>query len=477
MKTQEDKNVVEAVRCFDFVVIGGGSAGYHGARTAADLRQKVALIEAAEELGGLCILRGCMPSKTLLYAAEVLHLARMGDAFGLEIPTARADMQAVQERKRRIISDFADYRIRGMESDKFELIRSRAKFVDPHTVELTDGSRITGRRFLISTGSKPSVPSVPGLRETPFWTSDDVLELDFVPKSVVILGGGVVACELSQFLCRIGSKVTLIQRSEHLLSGYSDEAAMVLEEALRAEGVRIFTGTSIKQVSGGEDGVLIEFQRGEDDHECRADFLLNALGRQANTTDLGLDRAGVDTLPNGSIIANGWQQTSVPHVYAAGDCCGDHKVVHLAVRQGEIAAKHAVEGGDANAPDEMVMLGVMFTDPQVAMIGESESQLKKDGRDFLTADYPFGDHGKSILMEAHRGHVKVLAEPGSGRILGAEIIGKDAGELIHIFSGPMAMGATVFDLLRAPWYHPTLAEILTYPLEELAGKVRADVTK
>jgi pyruvate/2-oxoglutarate dehydrogenase complex dihydrolipoamide dehydrogenase (E3) component len=172
-------------------------------------------------------------------------------------------------------------------------------------------------------------------------------------------------------------------------------------------------------------------------------------------------------------VINKWQQTSQPHIYAAGDCSGPVEIVHIAIQQGVLAARHAAGVKPLKPVDYGLLLNVVFTDPQLATIGYLEEELKNRGQPYLAASYPFDDHGKSILMEAKRGYVKVLAEPRRGRLLGAEIVGRDAGELIHCFSGPLAMRATVFDLLRAPWYHPTLAEIITYPLEELAGKMNA----
>jgi pyruvate/2-oxoglutarate dehydrogenase complex dihydrolipoamide dehydrogenase (E3) component len=196
------------------------------------------------------------------------------------------------------------------------------------------------------------------------------------------------------------------------------------------------------------------------------------LGREPNTGLLNLSACGVRTRPNGQIITNRWQQTSAPHIYAAGDCSGPAEIVHIAIQQGELAARHAAEVKGLKPVDYSLLLNVVFTDPQLATIGCLEAELEAKGTRFGAASYPFNDHGKSILMDANYGYVKVIADPTRGRILGAEIVGKDAGELIHAFSGPLAMKATVFDLLRAPWYHPTLAEIITYPLEELADKIR-----
>lgn len=458
---------------YDFIALGGGSAGFNAARTAVSLGLKTAIIDGAKDLGGLCILRGCMPSKTLLYMAEVLHLAQKGKTFGLKIPSARADMKAIHARKKKIIGEFATYRQQALASGKFDLIRAYARFADPHTLTLSTGRTIRARHILIGTGSKVSVPAaVPGLAESKFWTSDDVLDLDFIPKSVIVLGGGIVACELTQFLNRIGSRVTLVQRSPNILRDHSAEASCVVQKALIDEGVELFAGTQIERIARDARGVTVTFLHYGKTITRRAAHLFNALGREPHTAPLDLAAAGVKTRPDGQIIINRWQQTSVSHIYAAGDCSGPHEIVHTAILQGELAARHAAKVKKLKPVDWSLLLSVVFTDPQLATIGRLERELTATGTPYLVASYPFIDHGKSILMDANYGYVKVIAEPKRGRILGAEIVGKDAGELIHAFSGPLAMRATVFDLLRAPWYHPTLAEIITYPLEEIAEKIK-----
>jgi pyruvate/2-oxoglutarate dehydrogenase complex dihydrolipoamide dehydrogenase (E3) component len=324
---------------------------------------------------------------------------------------------------------------------------------------------------LIGTGSKTSIPAVPGLAEIKFWTSDDVLNLDFIPSSVIVLGGGIVACELTQFLSRIGTRVVLIQRSAHILRDHSEAAAKVVQQALVDEGVELFAGTQIQSLRQDARGVAVTFLHDGKILTRRAAFLFNALGREPNTAPLNLAAAGVTSRADGRIRINCWQQTSAAHIYAAGDCSGPHEIVHTAILQGELAARHAAKVKALKPVDWSLLLNVVFTDPQLATIGRLERELDEAGTPYLVASYPFNDHGKSILMEANYGYVKVIAEPKRGRILGAEIVGKDAGELIHAFSVPLAMKATVFDLLRAPWYHPTLAEIVTYPLEELAGTI------
>ena len=461
-------------KSYDLIVLGGGSAGFNAARVAASLGKRVAIVDGAKQLGGLCILHGCMPSKTLLYSTEILHLAQKGKTFGLRIPSAKADMKALHARKKKIIGEFAAYRAQALESGKYDVYRSHARFLDPHIVELSDGRTLSADKFLIGTGSKISVPaSVPGLATTPFWTSDDVLDLNFVPESVIVLGGGIVACELAQFLHRIGSKVTLIQRSKNILRDHSPAASEVVQQAFRDEGIELHSDTKIEKVSGSVKGVAVKFASDGKTVTRRARYLFNALGREPNTAGLNVAAAGVKLSPTGRVMVNGWQQTTAKHIYAGGDVCGPFDIVHLAVAQGELAARHAFGVKKLKPIDASLLLNVVFTDPQLATIGLQERELLAREEKFLVASYPFNDHGKSILMDANYGYVKVIAEPKRGRILGAEIVGPHAGELIHVFSGPLAMKATVFDLLRAPWYHPTLAEILTYPLEELADQIKS----
>ncbi|TVR52868.1 MAG: NAD(P)/FAD-dependent oxidoreductase [Puniceicoccaceae bacterium] len=455
---------------YDFLVLGGGSAGYAGARTAAGFSGKVAVVDGSRELGGLCILRGCMPSKTLLHVAERLHHARHADVLGLDIPTAAPDMPRVMERKRRIIRDFADYRVQGLTAGPFELIRQKGRLVGPGRVRLDDDSVLTARRILIATGSLIAQPPVTGLDQIQPWTSDDILELEEVPDSILVLGGGVVACELAQYLARMGARVIQIQRSPQLLKNHSRKVAAVVEAAFREEGIELFTGTNLRELRRLDDGRI----EAVFDHEGRvlrrqARHCLNALGRRPATADLGLESAGVETLRSGHITTDAYQQTTAPGIFAAGDCCGP-ELVHTAVQQGEIAARRAFDRPtSAFNPDHH--LEIIFTDPPVARLGLDESDLEKRGIEFLSASHPFDDHGKSILMEETRGFVELLAARENGRLLGARIVGPAAGELIHALAVGLALKASAGDLLAAPWYHPTLAEILTYPLEEIAEKV------
>ena len=309
------------------------------------------------------------------------------------------------------------------------------------------------------------------MADSPFKTSDDVLDLSEVPPECIVLGGGVVACELAQFLARVGSRVTILQRSKHLLREFPRDAAMAVEKAMRGEGIEILTGVSLDSfITFGEDKVRVCYKREGEVGLKETGFLFLALGRKPAVDRLSPLEVGLDLLPSGHVLTNEFQQTNLSHIYAAGDCAGPHEIVHVAIRQGETAAFHAL-GKTVEPMNYDHLLTVVFTDPQVARVGLSPYQLRDRGVDFLSASYPFDDHGKSILMEAKHGYVAVHAEKKTGKVLGAECAGKDAGELIHSLSVAVSLEASVHSLIKADWYHPTLSEIWTYPLEDLAEEI------
>ena len=450
----------------DFIAIGGGSGGFNAARVARQYSDNVAIVDGANELGGLCILRGCMPSKTLIYSAEVLHLAQKGNEFGLDIPEARVNMAKLHQRKLDTIREFTDYRVESMQSGKYHLYRNFAKFISEDTIELDNGDRLRGKHFIIATGSDVSKPPIPGIDEPDIWTSDDVLDLASLPESIIVLGGGVVACELAQFLHRVGTKTTQIQRSPHILKDQAPDVSEVVETALRDEGLDLFTDTKLQSIGRTNDGFEVVFDHDGIEKRCSAKHVVNALGRSPATGNLRLKEAGIELKLNGQIVTDTYQRTTNSKVYAAGDCSGPFEIVHTAVLQGEFAAYHAF--GIKKTPlNYDHMLDVVFTDPQVARVGLTEVVLRERGIDFVVACYPFDDHGKSILMEAKYGFVRIFAEKPTGRILGAEIVSKDAGELIHALSVAVSNNLTAESLLRTHWYHPTLSEILSYPLEDI----------
>ena len=470
---------------FDVAVIGGGSGGYAAARTAAGAGLKTVVIEGGNEVGGLCILRGCMPTKALLYAAEVLHLASHPEPWGIRAGKTGFDFKKVMARKNALIRDFADYRVQQLNAGKFKFIRANARFVDAHTVELnpfrgsgresapsnqsrlTSAATLTAKHFVIATGSTVAPAPLPQLDAVGFINSDDALALKRLPRSLIILGGGAIACEFAQFFARFGVKISLIQRSGRVLKEFDADAGMEIEKVFRREGIRVFTGTKLLDAKRQGKLKTVSFEQNGKIISVAAEEILFALGRVPNTASLELENAGVKT-EQGRIVANDRMQTSAPHIYAAGDCTGPHEIVHIAIQQGETAAHNIVNPKSPRRMDYRLLISVVFTEPQVAFVGLTEKEAAARGIKLLAASYPFNDHGKSLIMEAKDGFVKLLANPRSGEILGGACVGPVGGELIHEIVAAMAKRMTVHELAAMPHYHPTLAEIWTYPAEELA---------
>ncbi len=478
MLENQEKNV------HDFVVIGGGSAGYAAARTAVGLGLKTAVIDGAEELGGLCILRGCMPSKALIESANLALSLRRAAEFGVHAQSGVADTKFIRERKRRLIGDFADYRRGQLEDGRFTLVRGTGRFEGTGSEELRiavkmlDGGEqiISARTVLIATGSVVKVPILPGLKEAGYWTSDTILDAAEIPVSFIVLGGGAIALEMAHYLDGIGRKVTVLQRNIQLLTGMDADLAKVVEVSFLRRGIGVHCGTRLQKVEISAEGKTVVFESGCKSVRVHAAEILVAMGRQPALGGLGLNEAGIATNDAGQVIASLTQQTSDPRVFVAGDACGPLEVVHLAIQQGETAARNAAEilrGNSAtHQMDYRCKLFGIFTQPQVAAVGLSEGEANANGVAYLSVNYPFNDHGKSIVMGETEGFVKLLAQPETGLILGGAVAGPGATELIHEISVAMHLGATVFQLATAPHYHPTLSEIWTYPADELAGKVK-----
>ena len=462
---------------YDFAVIGGGSAGYAGARTAVDLGLKTVVIEGAREVGGLCILRGCMPSKTLLESARRYRVLNRAAEFGLSCGTPGFNTAEIVARKKRLITEFADYRREQLESGRFDFVRGKAEFTGPNEVLVRhlDGgtSTIRARTFLISTGSEAGFPPVPGLAESQCLTSDEMLDLERLPGSLIVLGAGPVGLELASYCRAFGTRVEIVQRSPHILKSVDPDVSDALAEAMRRDGISIHTGTGLLHVEDTGTRAKVSFEKDGRVVHMEADRVLNALGRRARLD--GLEALGLRT-EHGRLAVDSHQASSLPHVFAAGDVCGGLEVVHIAITQGEVAARNAalhlgrVEGLPGKM-DYRLKLFAVFTDPQLATVGATEAELRAQGIEPVTASYPFNDHGKSLVMGETEGFVKLTAHPGTGEILGGSVVGPEASDLIHEVVVAMNFRATARDFAAIPHYHPTLSEIWTYPAEEIAEKV------
>lgn len=459
---------------YDFVVIGGGSAGYAAARAAVKLGLTVAVVEGGEQVGGLCILRGCMPSKTLIESANRFITLRRAKEFGLRAENIAVHGEEIIARKKRLISEFADYRRQQLEGGEFDFIRGMAAFVDEHTIMVSGQNKkrlVSARAFLIATGSEEHKVEIPGLAEAGCMDSDAVLDCETIPESVIVLGGGAIAMELGHYYEGVGAKVTILQRSPQVLKEMDVDVAGALVKAFQKRGVDVFLDTALLRVEHGNGKKRVWFRHGGVEKSVEAAEIIYALGRVPRLQGLNLERAGV-TLEKGRLKCDARQQTNVPHIFVAGDAGGTHEIVHLAIQQAEIATRNAArvlrdESGPLEETDYRLKLSIIFSEPEVACVGATEKELTDGHVPYAVSCYPFDDHGKSLVMGETEGFVKLIVAGKSREILGAAVVGPHASDLIHEMAVAMRFRATAADLAHVPHYHPTLSEIWTYPIDDL----------
>jgi pyruvate/2-oxoglutarate dehydrogenase complex dihydrolipoamide dehydrogenase (E3) component len=398
-----------------------------------------------------------------------MHEIRESDVLGVRSDEPRIDYRAMIERKREVIKGFADYRIEGLET--FDLYYGKASFIDEHALAVGEDTVLRAPNFVIATGSIVAPPFFPGLAETGYIDSDAALDLNAPPGSIIVLGGGYVAVELGQFFSRVGVATTMLIRKKRLLSDVDDDVANALTGYLRDEGIRVIGEATVSRVERNGRNKRVAYRKGGEEHAVEAEEIFNALGRVPNTAGLELERVGVKSHPVSGIEIDATLRTSNPNIYAIGDVVGRYPLVHVAIQQGEIAARNAIRGTREAVDYSLSKAHTIFSDPQIAVAGETEQELTAAGKPFLKATYPFSDHGKAISIGKTKGFVKMLADPEDGCILGVQILGAEASDLIHEAIAAMHFHATVFDFVRIPHLHPTLAEILTYPAEELVVRL------
>ncbi|MBI5523019.1 MAG: NAD(P)/FAD-dependent oxidoreductase [Desulfarculus sp.] len=445
------------------VIGGGGSGGFTAATTALKSGARVGMVEAGR-LGGLCILAGCMPSKTLLHGAALFK--EMG------VPGARAYPRLLAL-KRAVVEHLAGGRQRAVaekEAQGLTLYRGQAVLVDPHTVQV-EGRRLSAGSIIIATGSREVWPPLPGIEGAGCLVAEEFMDLPELPGSLVVLGGGAIACELAQYAARMGVATTLVQRGERLLSQETPRVGQVIQEALEADGARVFTSTELVAVEAGPEGKTVRFKQDGAAQSAQAQAVLLALGRRPNIQGLGLEAAGV-AVENGAPKVDRFMRTSVGHIYAAGDVTGQALVVNLAVLQGQIAGYNATHP-EPRAIDDRVLPRAVFTDPQVARVGLSAAQARQAGVEFLEVEMDLAGLGVArTYPQELRGFLALRAERMSGRILGAELVAPEASLMIHDLAVAMKLGGTAQDLAEVPYIHPCLAEITNYAAERLAHMLR-----
>ncbi len=444
---------------FDIVVIGGGAGGLVVAAGGAALGAKVALVEK-NKMGGDCLWYGCVPSKTLLKSARVAYEMRHADRWALAPHDAKPDLASVMERVARVIRSIepndSPERFRGLGVD---VVLGDGRFADDETFEV-DGRRLTAKTFVLATGSRPAIPSMPGLDSIRYLTNETIFDLREAVPQLIVVGGGAVGCEMAQAFRRLGSNVTVIDIAPSILPNEDADLASVVFRQLESEGVAFRLGTSIAQVAPGADpragAVRVTLRRADATVEMlAASHLLVATGRKPNIDRLGLDAAGVH-VHDGRLELDGLRTTN-PNIYAIGDAAGGLQFTHVAEHHAGIVLRHALFHMKWTQPSAIVPW-CTYTDPELARVGMSETEAHKSGVDHRVYRFPFEDVDRARTDGSTEGFAKLVTDP-RGKLLGAAIVGAHAGELIAEYTLALTKGMSAKDLSGVIHAYPTLAQI------------------
>lgn len=437
----------------DVLIIGSGEAGVPLAVRLANSGRQVALVERAF-FGGTCANYGCTPTKTMVASARAAHVARTAARLGVRTAEVHVDFAAVVARKDSMVRRWRERAVRRLQGagERLRVIEGPARFVGERELEVA-GRRYRADIVIINTGARPAVPAIPGLEAVPWVDNHRVMELKELPRHLVVLGGGYIGCEFGQMFRRFGSAVTMIERDDHLLAYEDADISTSLEEVFRGEGIDLRRGTQVERVERAGDDIVVHFER----QDVRGSHLLVAVGRRANTDDLGCDAAGVALDRRGYVIVDDRYRTSTPGVFAVGDVAGGPQFTHSSWDDHRLLFDILLGRGTRGRADRSIP-STVFTDPQVAHVGLRESEARSRGMNVDVARMPFADIARAIETDETAGLMKLIIDPSDERILGVTLVGADAGELIHIFIPLIQARASARSIVDAEFIHPTFAE-------------------
>ncbi len=446
---------------YSFVIIGGGSAGFTLAVRLAREGHKTALVEKGP-LGGTCPNIGCIPSKDLIHAAKVAEYARRGKDYGFkEAAAGKVDLALIVAKKNELVQRMLKHAHRAVaDIEALTLIEAEAHFQSPGIIRVGD-REIKGERIIIGTGARPLLPSVKGLEETGCLTSTTIMELGEVPESLVILGGGTVAVEFAQMFARFGSRVTVLQRSNRLIPHVEEEAGRELLKVLRQEGVKVFFGAKARGVSRDGESTRITVDLEGKEEIFTAEKLLAATGRKPNTDGLHLDKAGIELDEKGFIKVDSSLKTAVDSHWAMGDVTGPPMYTHTARHDAYLLSRYFNQG-EAFSLENRIVPFTIFTDPEIAAVGLTEAEARRQGFASGTIFYPLRFLGRAQAMKETAGFIKLIYEEGTEKLLGALIMAPHAGDLIHELVMALRFGAVLEDLREMIHVHPTLNEGINF---------------
>lgn len=461
------------IQSTQLVVIGGGPGGYAAAFHAADLGLEVTLIDLDQNPGGVCLYRGCIPSKALLHVAKLIREAKEASDFGIEFGNPKIDLAQLKSWKESVVSKLTGGLGELSKQRKIKFIQGRASFDDSnHLLVQPNGEgnqfRLKFDYAIIATGSRPFIPQNLDIESPHLWTSNQALQLSEIPKKLLVVGGGYIGLELGTVYSALGSEVHVVEMTSSLLSGVDKDLVRVLSKRLEGmmKSIRLNTKVSHLEEKEGKLVAFFENEKGEKSEES-FDKVLVAVGRKPNSSGVGLKNTSVEVNERGFIQVDEQRRTSVEHIFAIGDVAGDPMLAHKATHEGMVAAE--VIAGHDRIFEPRTIPAVVFTDPEIAWCGLSEAQAKAEGKEVVVSRFPWAASGRALTLGRGEGTTKIIADPESNAILGVGIVGSGAGELIAEGVLAIEMGATAADMAMSIHAHPTLSETLMEAAEGISA--------
>jgi pyruvate/2-oxoglutarate dehydrogenase complex dihydrolipoamide dehydrogenase (E3) component len=453
-------------RQFDAIIIGTGQAGPSLAARLADAGMAVAIIER-HKFGGTCVNTGCIPTKTLVASAYAAHLARRGAEYGFAIDgDIRVDMKRVKARKDGVSGRSnrgVEEWLRGLKNTT--VVQGHARFHSPHAVEVND-EVLEADKIFINVGGRASVPSLPGIHDVAFFTNSSMMDVDFLPEHLVIIGGSYIGLEFGQMYRRFGSEVTIIEMGPRLIGREDDDVSEAVRQILEAEGIQVRLNAKCISLAKRDSRIAAGVSCGEGPPEAVGTHVLLAVGRTPNTSDLGLERAGVATDERGYILVDDQLQTNVPGIWALGDCNGRGAFTHTSYNDYEIVADNLLNA-DYRRVSDRIPTYALFTEPPLGRCGTTDEEIRKSKRAALTAKLPMTRIGRAVEKGETQGFMKISVDADSKQILGAAILGVGGDEIVHVLLDAMYAKAPYTVIQRAMHIHPTVAEFLPTVLSKL----------
>lgn len=457
----------------ELVVIGAGPGGYAAAFLAADLDLDVTLVDPEENPGGVCLYRGCIPSKALLHVAETIETVRHAETLGVRVGTPEIDLDGVRAFGEDVVARLTGGLGQVAERRGVRYVRGRAAFEDGETVRVEphegEAFRLPFGQAIVATGSQPAVPSAFPAPSERVWTSGEALALPRVPERLLVVGGGYIGLELGSVYAALGSRVTVVEMLASVLPGADRDLVRPLAKRLEDRFEAILVSTRVVEMEERDDGVRVVLDGDKaEPSEQTFDVALVAVGRRVDTADLGLERAGIEVTEKGPIRVDDRRRTTNERVLAIGDVTGEPMLAHKATREGRVAAE--VAAGHPYAYDPAAVPAVVYTDPEVAWCGLTETEAREAGRDVAVARFPWAASGRAITMGRDDGLTKLVLDPDTERVLGVGLCGPGAGELIAEGALAIEMGAVARDLALTVHPHPTRSETLMEAAEVFFGQ-------